>query len=147
MRVEAKMFIVIAIFFVPVGLLYGFWSGWTEMVGPFGLFLRVPAEQIVQGVPAGPVFGEQVRLDQPVEAVPGLPEWHAGEARGGGGVNVRPGVQAQQTEGAGRVWRQVLVGVGERGPQATVGIASVQHVQSRLFVAQLAGEIRQRQVR
>ena len=39
MRVEAKMFIVIAIFFVPVGLLYGFWSGWTEMVGPFGLFL------------------------------------------------------------------------------------------------------------
>ena len=38
MRVEAKMFIVIAIFFVPVGLLYGFWSGWTEMVGPFGLF-------------------------------------------------------------------------------------------------------------
>jgi len=31
MRVEAKMFIVIAIFFVPVGLLYGFWSGWTEM--------------------------------------------------------------------------------------------------------------------
>ena len=28
-----------AIFFVPVGLLYGFWSGWTEMVGPFGIFL------------------------------------------------------------------------------------------------------------
>ena len=39
MRVEAKMFLVLAIFFVPVGFLYGFWSGWQEMVGPFGLFL------------------------------------------------------------------------------------------------------------
>ena len=27
MRVEAKMFIVLAVFFVPVGVIYGFWSG------------------------------------------------------------------------------------------------------------------------
>ena len=39
MRVEAKTFIVLAAFFVPVGVLYGIWSGWTEMVGPFGIFL------------------------------------------------------------------------------------------------------------
>ena len=39
MRVEGRTFLVIAMFFVPVGFLYGFWTHWTEPVGPFGLFL------------------------------------------------------------------------------------------------------------
>ena len=39
MRVESRTFLAVTIFFVPVGFLYGFWTHWTEPVGPFGLFL------------------------------------------------------------------------------------------------------------
>lgn len=39
MKVESRVFLVIVFFFVPVGFIYGFWTHWTELVGPFGLFL------------------------------------------------------------------------------------------------------------
>jgi hypothetical protein len=39
MKVESRLFLVICGFFTPVGLIYGFWTHWNELVGPFGLFL------------------------------------------------------------------------------------------------------------
>jgi hypothetical protein len=39
MRVESRMFLVLAGFFVPVGFIYGFWTHWMEPVGAFGIFL------------------------------------------------------------------------------------------------------------
>ncbi len=39
MKAETRIFLTLVFFFVPVGFLYGFWTHWTEPVGPFGLFL------------------------------------------------------------------------------------------------------------
>jgi hypothetical protein len=39
MKVESRMFLVLTAFFVPVGLIYGFWTHWQEPVGPFGILL------------------------------------------------------------------------------------------------------------
>ena len=39
MKVEFKLFVVLAVFFLPVALIYGIASGWNEPVGPIGLGL------------------------------------------------------------------------------------------------------------
>jgi hypothetical protein len=39
MKIEYKLFLVVAIFFLPVGLIYGIATDWSEPVGPVGLFL------------------------------------------------------------------------------------------------------------
>ncbi len=39
MKVESRIFLILALFFVPVGVIYGVWSRWTEMVGPLGFLL------------------------------------------------------------------------------------------------------------
>ena len=39
MKIEYKLFIVLAVFFAPVGLAYGIFTDWKEPVGPAGLFL------------------------------------------------------------------------------------------------------------
>ena len=39
MKIEYKLFVILAIFFVPVGLAYGHFTGWSEPVGTVGLFL------------------------------------------------------------------------------------------------------------
>jgi Cytochrome c oxidase subunit IV len=39
MKIEYKLFVILAIFFVPVGLAYGVFSNWEEPVGSVGLFL------------------------------------------------------------------------------------------------------------
>ncbi|ADU48498.1 cytochrome c oxidase subunit 4 [Intrasporangium calvum] len=39
MRVETKLFFYLLAFFVPVTLVYGFWSGWKEPIGVVALSL------------------------------------------------------------------------------------------------------------
>jgi hypothetical protein len=39
MKVEFRLFVVIGVFFVVVGFIYGTFTHWAEPVGPFGLFL------------------------------------------------------------------------------------------------------------
>ena len=39
MRVETKLFLYLFIFFVPVTLMYGFWSKWEEPIGVTALIL------------------------------------------------------------------------------------------------------------
>jgi hypothetical protein len=39
MRVETKLLVYLFIFFVPVTLIYGFWTGWTEPIGVTALVL------------------------------------------------------------------------------------------------------------
>ena len=39
MQVEYKLFVIIAAFFAPVGVVYGFVTQWAEPVGPVGLLL------------------------------------------------------------------------------------------------------------
>lgn len=39
MKIEAKLFSLLAVFFVPVGIVYGFLTEWQESVGITGLLL------------------------------------------------------------------------------------------------------------
>ncbi|MDN5763895.1 MAG: cytochrome c oxidase subunit 4 [Microlunatus sp.] len=39
MRVETKLFFYLFLFFGPVTLVYGFWSGWSEPIGVVALLL------------------------------------------------------------------------------------------------------------
>jgi Cytochrome c oxidase subunit IV len=39
MKIEYKLFVILAVFFVPVGVAYGHFTGWAEPVGTVGLFL------------------------------------------------------------------------------------------------------------
>ena len=39
MKIEFKLFLIIAGFFAPVGLIYGFVTKWSEPVGPVALLL------------------------------------------------------------------------------------------------------------
>jgi hypothetical protein len=39
MKVESKMFLYLMLFFVPVGVIYGFWSQWSELMGFIGFIL------------------------------------------------------------------------------------------------------------
>jgi hypothetical protein len=39
MKIEYKLFVILAAFFVPVGVAYGYFTHWSEPVGVTGLFL------------------------------------------------------------------------------------------------------------
>jgi hypothetical protein len=39
MKIEYKLFVGLAIFFAPIGVIYGIATDWKEPVGPAGLFL------------------------------------------------------------------------------------------------------------
>jgi hypothetical protein len=39
MKIEYKLFVILALFFAPVGVVYGIATHWREPVGPAGLFL------------------------------------------------------------------------------------------------------------
>jgi hypothetical protein len=39
MKIEHKLFVILACFFAPVGVVYGIATDWKEPVGPAGLFL------------------------------------------------------------------------------------------------------------
>ena len=39
MKIEYKLFVILAAFFAPVGVVYGIFTEWEEPVGPAGLFL------------------------------------------------------------------------------------------------------------
>ena len=39
MKIEYKLFVILAAFFAPVGLIYGIFTGWREPVGAAGLLL------------------------------------------------------------------------------------------------------------
>jgi hypothetical protein len=75
------------------------------------------ADQVVQLVAAGRGFGEQVLVIQALQAAAGGAEGGAVERRGGVGVDVRAGVQAEQAEQPLLIIRQVLVGQAESRPE------------------------------
>src|SRR4029453_15524033 len=100
----------------------------------------VGAEQVVQGVAAGGVLGDQVRAgefgQQPARFARGL----AGEAGRGGGGDVGAGVQAEQPEQPGRRWGEGGVGPGEHRADLRGGVAGVQRVEAPTGLAQV-GEV------
>src|SRR6202035_2595060 len=78
-----------------------------------GLFRGIGAEQVVEGVPAGNGFGEQVRAGQFVQQRARPVRWDRGEAGCGGDGDVRAWVQSQQPEQPRRVGAQGAVRPGE----------------------------------
>lgn len=49
MRVESKLFMILAAFYIVVGLLYGFWSEWKEPVGVVALLLTAGLSLMIGG--------------------------------------------------------------------------------------------------
>src|SRR5439155_22869821 len=82
-------------------------------VGGVRELARVRPQQVVQGIAARDVLGEQVGTDEfgQQRAYP-LDRYRREAGRGGRG-EVRPGVQPEQPEQPGRVGRQRLVRPGE----------------------------------
>ena len=66
-----------------------------------GLLGGVRADQVVQGVPARGVLGDQVGTGQLGEVPAGLRQPDTGQAGCGGARDVRAGVQAEQPEHPG----------------------------------------------
>jgi hypothetical protein len=116
-------------------------------VGPGGQIGGVGAQQVVEGVPAGCVLGDQVRVRQLVDQDPGPGRRERGEAGGCGGGDVRAGVQAEQPEHPCRSRTEILVGPGEHHPEAAGGIPGVQGVEAASFVAQGSGQRGERMTR
>ena len=67
-------------------------------VGVVGLLGGVGTQQVVEGVPAGDVLGDQVGAGQFAQQVAGVGLSYGGEAGGGGDADVGAGVDAQQPE-------------------------------------------------
>ena len=81
-----------------------------------GFLGGVGAQQIVGGVPAGNVLGDQVRADKFAQQAASRRFSYCGEAGGGGDADVGAGMQAQQPEQLRRRGAELLVGPGEHRP-------------------------------
>ncbi|MDQ0936197.1 hypothetical protein QFZ49_006172 [Streptomyces turgidiscabies] len=114
-------------------------------VVPGDQFGGVGAQQVVEGVPAGHMFGEQVSANQLGQQDTGARQRYVGQRgdRRQGGVGA--GVQPQQAEEPGGVGTERLVGPGEHRPYLARGLPAVQGVQASVGPAQLPGERRERQ--
>jgi hypothetical protein len=114
-------------------------------VARVGLLGGVGTEQVVEGVPARGVLGEQVRAGQLGQRSAG-PVWRdRGQARRGGAGDIGARMQAQQPEHPRRVVAQGAVGPGEHRPDVGSGITSVEGVKSAGRLAQLGGQDSQRE--
>ena len=104
-----------------------------------GLIGGVGAQQVVEGVPAGCVLGDQAVAGQFTKQAAGLGLVDRGKAGGGADADVRAGVEAQQPEHAGRISAELPVGPGEHGMDADGWITGIQDVQAAGRVAQFIG--------
>jgi hypothetical protein len=110
-----------------------------------GQFAAVGAQQIMQAVAARPGGLDQVRAVQLAKPAPGLRQAGPGERCGGVGVEVGPGVQAQQPERPGGTAVQVPVGPGEHRPHGGARIpAGIEQVQPLLLIGQPGGQLGER---
>nr|WP_232075338.1 hypothetical protein [Phytohabitans suffuscus] len=103
------------------------------------LFGGVRAQQVVEGVAAGQVFGGEVGVAELGQESPCAAGGHGGEAGGGGRADVRAGMQAEQPEEPGRVGCEGVVGPGEHGADVG-GAVTGEGVEPVGAVAQLVGE-------
>ncbi|WP_231931472.1 hypothetical protein [Micromonospora echinospora] len=88
---------------------------------------------------------DQVRAGELVEQFVGTVERRAGEGGHRVCLDLRTGMTAEQSEGAGGVGGQVLVGPGEDGAYGGPGVApGVQQPQPPPLVAQLVDQVGQR---
>jgi hypothetical protein len=109
-------------------------------VGAVGQLGGVGAQQVVQGVPAGVVFGEQTGPHQFGQQGAGLIHGKGGEAGRGGYADAGSGVQAEQPEQPGGGWGEGLVGPGEYGLDVGGGVVPGEHVPALPGVGQLIGQ-------
>ena len=107
------------------------------VVGPVD---GVDPQEIVQGVPAGGLLGDEVGAHQLREQGPDLGDGQTGEAGRGRSGDVRAGMQAEQPEQPRRVRRQRPVGPGEHRAYIGTEVTRAERVEKRPAVAQLSGE-------
>jgi hypothetical protein len=81
----------------------------------------VDPQQVVERVAPGGVLGEQVQAGQLAQRRQGRREGAPGQRRGGVDGQVRPRVQAEQPEQAGRLGAQRAVRPGEDPADVAVG--------------------------
>ena len=112
-------------------------------VGQFG---GVVAKEVMEGVPARGVLGEQVRADQFGQQFASAGRRYPGQARQRRQCDIRPRMQAEKPEEAGRLSAQRPVGPGEHRPCLGGGIPAVEGVQAVVGICQLGGERGQREV-
>jgi hypothetical protein len=94
-------------------------------VGEFG---RVGTQQVVAGVPAEPVLGEQAGSRQFAESGPGPPPGNPGHARGGRQRYVRTDMNAEQAEHRRGRRAQTAVGPGQHDAHAGGLVAGLERV-------------------
>jgi hypothetical protein len=112
-----------------------------------GQFSGVGAQQVMEGVTARFVLGEQVGLAQFGEQAADLGQGEAGQAGGGVEGDIRARGQAEQPEHPCCLRGQLPAGPGERGPDAGGRVPGVQRGQPPLLVAQFPGQRGQREAR
>ena len=112
-----------------------------------GEFARVGAQQVVIRVPAGHVLGEQVGAGQLGQRRAHLSRRHTGEARRGGGGDVRPRVQRKPPEQLRRVRAQPVVRPREHRPHVGGLVVTRERVEAAPTAADLRRQFGQRQAR
>lgn len=101
-----------------------------------GLFSGVSAQQVVEGITARSLFGEQVRAGQFGQQGAGMAGRDAGQVGCGGCADAGAGVQAQRPEQPGGAGAQGAVGPGEYCPDVGGGVTAVKGVQRNVGLAQ-----------
>ena len=102
----------------------------------------VGAQQVMHAVPARARLVDQVRPREQGKHIPCLRGGHAGQRGDGVGIEVRPGVQADQPEHKRRRGREPTVGPGEHAADRGALIAArVKQVKPSLLIGQLGGEL------
>jgi len=110
-----------------------------------GLLGGIGAEQVVEGVAAGRLLGEQVRAGQLGQRRAGPVRLDRGEAGRGGEADVRPRVQAQQPEQPRRGGAQRAVGPREHRADVGGQVTPIEGIERAGRLAQLGGEDSQRE--
>ncbi len=111
-----------------------------------GLFGGVSAQQIVEGVPAGNVFDDQVCADEFGEQRPRAAYRQGGKAGRGRSGDVRTGVQAEQPKQFRRGRAEGAVGPQEHCPHVGSRVPAGQRIEAVVGVAEFLGERREGEV-
>lgn len=104
------------------------------------------AEQVVEGVPAGAVFGDEVQAGEFGQQRPGPAQGQSGEGGGGKQGEVGAGVQGEQPEQAGGLVGDLTGGPGEDGADVHGGVRAGERVEAAVGLAQLGGDGGEREV-
>ncbi len=102
----------------------------------------VRTQQVVHRVPAWPGPLDQVSAGELIDQRPRLPQSGACERGHRVGVDVRTGMQSEQSEPARRVAGEVLAGPREHGTDGGAGVAGhVEQIEAALLVVQVREQV------